>query len=55
LKTDRSLVLEIVTRYRESLAWARRSEGLSCVHWLARAEAYNEVYTELKGLGYAAK
>lgn len=53
---DRELVLEVLTRYRESLWAARRAHTeLDRQVWGARARAFDEMYTELKGRGYAAK
>jgi hypothetical protein len=57
VKGDRELVFEIVTRLRESEQEAKRfPEGSHRQEvWLARARAFDECYTELKGRGLDSK
>ena len=56
---DRELVLEIIKRLRESQQEAKTAESFGATHradvWRARARAFDECYTELKGRGYAVK
>jgi hypothetical protein len=51
---DRKLVLEMLLRMRESEQCARVARTqLDKAVWLSRARAFDEIYTELKGRGYA--
>jgi hypothetical protein len=53
---DRKPVLEILQRMREAEYAAKRAKTtIDRAVWLSRARAFDEVYTELKGLGYAGR
>lgn len=56
---ERTQLLEFVTRMREAEEQARIRERdglyMQSQWWRARALAFNEVYTELKGSGFGRK
>jgi hypothetical protein len=55
LLADRKLVLDMVQRMCEAEEMARNPATpiTQRQYWIGRARAFDEVYTELKGLGYA--
>lgn len=59
MKPDRELVLEILKRLRESEQEAQLAESFGnaarALQYRARARAFDECYTELKGRGLDAK
>jgi hypothetical protein len=56
---DREILFEFVTRMRESQEQERMAiknrDGWAMARWSARTQAFNEVYTELKGSGFGRK
>lgn len=59
MSDERSRLLDFLNRMRESECTAQQREAqgllLQAEVWRARARAFNEVYTELKGSGYGRK
>lgn len=50
MSVERKLVLEIVTRMRESEQVAKQSAGIERKIWNCRANTLNEIYTEVRGV-----
>lgn len=51
---EREILLEILYRLRESQDTLKAISGPEKMRWVGRAEAFDEIYTELKGFGFGS-
>ena len=56
MNAERDLLFDFVCRMREAEQASRRTvDQYNIISWAARARAFDEIYTELKGMGFGQK